>query len=75
MEYKEFTTINYLLKHKWHFFDVEGILFAREVIMILVEDKNVTGYAKDYIKLKIIPYMEGIHIQCLCDVVYNTEQH
>jgi hypothetical protein len=43
--------------------------------MILVEDKNVTGYAKDYIKLKIIPYMEGIHIQCLCDVVYNTEQH
>ena len=43
--------------------------------MILVEDENVTWYAKDYIKLKIIPYMEGIHIQCLCDVVYNTEQH
>jgi hypothetical protein len=43
--------------------------------MILVEDEKFIGYAKDYIKFQIIPCNEGIHIQCLCQVVHNSTQH
>jgi hypothetical protein len=46
------------------FFDVENILFAREGIMILMEDEKITEYAKDFcgIKFQIIPCSDGIHI-------------
>jgi hypothetical protein len=47
------------------FFDVENILFAREGIMILMEDEKIIEYAKDFynIKFQIIPCSDGIHIQ------------
>jgi hypothetical protein len=49
LEYKEFKTIYHLLKQKWCFFDVKGILFTRESIMILMEDEKFTGYAKVFL--------------------------
>jgi hypothetical protein len=49
MEYKEIKAIDHLLNHKCRFYDVEDILFAREGIMILVEDEKVTGYSKHFL--------------------------
>jgi hypothetical protein len=38
--------------------------------MILMEDQKATGYAIFCdIKFQIIPYTEGIHIQCSCQIV------
>jgi hypothetical protein len=54
LEYKEFKTTYHLLNHKRRFSDVEGILFAQEVIMILVEDENVIGYPKDFLWYQVL---------------------
>jgi hypothetical protein len=47
MEYKEIKTMDHLLNHKWCFFDVEGILFAREGIRVQLVDENFIGLAND----------------------------
>jgi hypothetical protein len=47
LEYKEFKTIGHLLNHKWHFSDVEGILFAWEGIRVQLVDENIIGFAND----------------------------
>jgi hypothetical protein len=49
LEHKEFKTIYHLLNHKWCFFDVEDILFAREGIRVQLVDENFIGLANDFL--------------------------
>jgi hypothetical protein len=47
LEYKEFKRIYHLLNHKWCFFDVEGVVFAREGIRVQLVVENLIGLAND----------------------------
>jgi hypothetical protein len=47
LEYKEFKTIDHLLDQKLCFFDIKGVVFAREGIRIQIVDENFIGLAND----------------------------
>jgi len=47
LEYKEFKTIDHLLNLKWRFYDIEGIVFAREGIRVQLVDEDISGLAND----------------------------
>jgi hypothetical protein len=43
LEYKEFKTIDHLLDEKLCFYDIKGVVFAREDIRVQLVDENFIG--------------------------------
>jgi hypothetical protein len=68
LEYREFKTIDHLLNLKWRFYDIEGIVFTREVIKVQLVDKDVIGLANDifWYQVSYNPFIQGIPRCCLC---------
>jgi hypothetical protein len=47
LKYKEYKTIYHLLNLKWHFYDIEGIVFRWVGIREQLVDEDVIGLAND----------------------------